>query len=551
MSPSQQRQRQFEEAVTSHLGGRSARITKNFGFSNSARVVEGGLFACTSNLATHSKKLANGSAGKTEPYVFLCVLTFPPQNEVYFAIVVDREADKVNRGLEKLYREGVKRNSQLVASGEKPGSISNNVKFYVTSDGHIYFHNYDFRDSLIPQPGEPALDRDCMAQIDSIQFSIWPPSASAQRGLLARDFVGYLGTLIGRSKVHEIPVWTSETAFHESMCRMPIDIPVSEIEQAVEKLGGFYPHGQVRRFHGAMNFLSHKHFVILSGLSGTGKTQLAIKYARAVHGLANEEPDPLLFICPVRPEWTDPTGLIGYYDLLTDRYIVPTFLSAILVATAHPNSPVFVVLDELNLARVEYYLSDVLSCIETGSPLQLHSNNVPLEGTTGTPIRAEIPIPKNLFVVGTINIDETTNPISDKVLDRASVIEMSTVDLDGFLVQLEGRESELGTAVKQARSVLMPVHELLQQHGLGFGYRLIEEFVRYHAFCDDKLPSDPHEVTDHLLVQKVLVKLRGTDRQRALLAGLEQIVSDLPLSRACIQHLQNDLDEFGSFQAMR
>jgi 5-methylcytosine-specific restriction protein B len=64
-----------------------------------------------------------------------------------------------------------------------------------------------------------------------------------------------------------------------------------------------------------MNFLLHKHFVILAGLSGTGKTLLAIKYARAVHGFGLNVPDPFLFVCPVRPEWTDPTGLTGYYVL--------------------------------------------------------------------------------------------------------------------------------------------------------------------------------------------------------------------------------------------
>ena len=71
------------------------------------------------------------------------------------------------------------------------------------------------------------------------------------------------------------------------MQRMPSTIPVNEIEAAIAQLGGHYPSGEVRRFHAALNFLSHKHFVILSGLSGTGKTQLALKYARAIHGLTN------------------------------------------------------------------------------------------------------------------------------------------------------------------------------------------------------------------------------------------------------------------------
>jgi hypothetical protein len=391
-----------------------------------------------------------------------------------------------------------------------------------------------------------------MARIDSVLFAIWPPSASARRSLLARDFVGYLGSLVGREKIHELPVWTDIATLGPAMRRMPATIPIAEIEDAVTALGGFYPNGEVRRLHAALNFLDHKHFVILSGLSGTGKTQLALKYARAVHGLTSSTaPDPLIFECPVRPEWTDPTGLTGYFDVLTNRYVVPTFLEAVLVATAHRESPVFVILDEMNLARVEYYLSDVLSCMETQGALQLHSNGVPLEGTTGASIRAEMPLPPNLFIVGTINVDETTSPVSDKVLDRASVIDMSTVDVTGFLASLESRDPLLKAACAAVEPKLTEIHGLMQRHGLGFGYRLIEEFVRYHAFDAEYLKNLPDEVTDQLLVQKVLVKLRGAEKQRTLLTGLEKACAGLSRSQSYIRKLLSDLDDFGSFQAMR
>ena len=155
----------------------------------------------------------------------------------------------------------------------------------------------------------------------------------------------------------------------------------------------------------------------------------------------------------MRPEWTDPTGLTGYYDVLSNRYVVPPFLEAVLLATAYPDSPVFVVLDEMNLARVEYYFSDVLSAIETGEALLLHANSVPLEGTTGTSIRAELPLPPNLYITGTVNVDETTNAVSDKVLDRAVVIDMSAVDLAGFLAGLETREPSLARRAPPARPV--------------------------------------------------------------------------------------------------
>jgi 5-methylcytosine-specific restriction protein B len=543
------RQRQFKEKISSLAGIRpDARVAENFGFSNSARVLEGGLFACTNNLQTYSRNLVDEIARAVSQFVFLCVLTFPPQDEVYFAIVVGQEAAKVNRGLVKLAREVEARNTAARAAGRTPSSINNNVKFYITTNGNIYFHNTDFLNKI----EEATLDPDCLARVDDIWFSIWPPAISARRSLLAREFVGYLGNLVGPKNVHELTVWPDETTVSAAMRRMPATIPIGEIEASVKALGGFYPGGEIRRFHAAMNFLEKKHFVILSGLSGTGKTQLALKYARAVHGVStNEAKDPLLFVCPVRPEWTDPTGLTGYYDVLSNRYVVPQFLEAVLVATAHRESPVFVVLDEMNLARVEHYFSDVLSCIETGEPLQLHSNSVPIEGSTGTSIIPAIPVPSNLYITGTVNVDETTNPVSNKVLDRAIVIDMSNVDLAGFLADLEERETKLKNARAAAEPRLVAVQALMAPQGLGFGYRVAEEVLRYHAFATETLKAQPDAVIDDLMVQKVLVKLRGSETQRKLLTDLTSTLASLPKSEAFLRRLTDDLTEFGSFQATR
>lgn len=544
-----ERQKQFKQAIRELPAvDPKARIAENFGFSNSSRVLPGGLFACTNNIATYTEKLIHDSTTAVDQFVFMCVLTFPPQDEVYFAIVVNTGASHLNKGLIRLAGEVQARNAQLVASGKKPGSINNNVKFYITSKGHLFFDN-----EFIDEINEDSLDADCLVAIDRVFFAIYPPTVSARRSLLAREFVGYIGNLIGAEKAYEINVWPDENALGPGMRRMPHTIPVADIERAVEALGGFYPGKTVGRFHAALNFLPQKHFVILSGLSGTGKTQLALKYARAVHDVkTSEAPDPLLFVCPVRPEWTDPTGLTGYYDQLSDRYVVPPFLEAILVATAHRDSPVFVVLDEMNLARVEYYFSDVLSCIESRHQLQLHSSGVPLEGTTGTSIRAALPVPPNLFIIGTINIDETTNPVSDKVLDRASVIDMSTVDLQGFLDALERRTApDLTTACSACGPKLLEVQNLLTPYGLGFGYRLAEEAVRYHAFAAQHLGTATGEIIDDLMVQKILVKLRGAERQRPLLTALGKALAACPRATEMLARLTHDLDEYGSFQASR
>jgi 5-methylcytosine-specific restriction protein B len=560
-----ERQKQFLDAAQLRFGTNKklTRVSKLFGVSNSAKIVEGGLQIGVANLV--------GANEATEAVIFAGVLKFPPEDEVYFAILVRKDRANLVTRLAKMILQGAaakgvigdqdakgdaEEEAQEEAQEEAAESVrpfkysdrNNNVAIYLAKNGRLLLRNSGFWDSLDFDltPFGPAVE------LDEIVVSLYPPTASARRSLLAREFIGWLGTLAGPEKIHELPVWDDAGIVSAAMRRMPSTIALPDIEAGVLALGGHYPHGEVRRFHAALNFLSHKHFVILSGISGTGKTQLALKYARAVHGVTtNTEADPLIFECPVRPEWTDPTGLTGYYDVLTNRYVVPTFLEAVLVATAHRDSPVFVVLDEMNLARVEYYLSDVLSCIETQGALQLHSSNVPLEGTTGTSIRAALPFPQNLFIIGTINVDETTNPVSDKVLDRASVIDMSLVDLPGFLVSLEARNPNLTAARAVSEPKLAEVHQLMQKHGLGFGYRLIEEFVRYHAFDAAHLNSSSNDVTDELLVQKVLVKLRGAERQRSLLTSLEKVCQELPRTRVYLQKLLGDLNDYGSFQAMR
>ncbi|HEY4808719.1 MAG TPA: hypothetical protein VIH81_13400 [Roseiarcus sp.] len=553
-----ERQRRFVEAVRKHYGATQlTRVSRLFGVSNSAKIIEGGIQLGVPNL---------DNAKGEDAFVFACVLKFPPEDEVYFAVLVRSSRAQLFTRLADMKALG----AAAKAKGEKatesegddeedagesspPASMkysarNNLVVVYIAADGKVYLRNAGFWSSLKMDltPFAPAVE------VDAIDVAVYPPSVSAQRSLLARDFVGYLGGLIGREKVHEIAVWPDESMVSAAMRRMPATIPIADIEASVKALGGFYPGGEIPRFHAGINFLEKKHFVILSGLSGTGKTQLSLKYARAVHGLgSNDAKDPLLFVVPVRPEWTDPTGLTGYYDVLSNRYVVPPFLEAVLVATAHRESPVFVVLDEMNLARVEHYFSDVLSCIETGEPLQLHSNSVPIEGITGTSIIAAIPLPANLYITGTINVDETTNPVSSKVLDRAVVIEMSDVQLAGYLAELAAGDATLQEARAAAEPRLLAVQALLVPHGLGFGYRVASEAVRYLAFTRTHLSAAPDAMLDDVMVQKILVKLRGSETQRRLLSDLAAALAGLPKSEALLRRLADDLTEFGSFQVAR
>lgn len=141
------------------------------------------------------------------------------------------------------------------------------------------------------------------------------------------------------------------------------DFNLSAILSNVRESPFTYPDAIVRDFHLNLTSLEDKHFVILNGISGTGKTRLCLLYANAVYGKTYDAMNPYLKVIPVRPDWTDSTSLFGYYSALEKRYVRTPFLNAVLQAIQE-GKPMFIVLDEMNLARVEYYLSDYLGLAE-------------------------------------------------------------------------------------------------------------------------------------------------------------------------------------------
>lgn len=265
----------------------------------------------------------------------------------------------------------------------------------------------------------------------------------------------------------------------------------------------------------------------------------------------------------VRPDWTDNRGLLGFYNPLTRQYVTTPFLRLLLAADAEANRamaenraphPFFVLLDEMNLARVEHYFSDILSAMESvgdeedpnAGKLHLH-DELDLEEGESEDAAGAVPrwlrIPPNVFFVGTVNVDESTYMFSPKVLDRAFTIEFNAVDLTGLdkaiddggeldLVRWDGhlrppahpgradwrwlmthRDGVLG---KQ----LVALHDLLAGAGRHFGYRVACEISRFVRLAIDLAPAEEsaafaaaRAAMDLAILQKVLVKLAGTQAE--------------------------------------
>ncbi|WP_419939457.1 hypothetical protein [Candidatus Palauibacter sp.] len=259
-------------------------------------------------------------------------------------------------------------------------------------------------------------------------------------------------------------------------------------------------------------------------------------------------------VVPVRPDWVDNRGLLGYFNPLSNEYSTTPFLSLLLEAQAEEERaekeerdphPFFVVLDEMNLARVEHYFSDFLSALESGEPIPLHESEEVEEGRTesGPVVPRQLRVPSNVFFTGTVNVDETTYMFSPKVLDRAFTIEFDRVDLDGFTtgihadeeagLSLDGGDGELRLTPyrKPGRDdwrkfsqlhdgrfhrTLLELHGILEEEHRHFGYRVANEIARFVDLAHEQSADGEaaaEAAFDLALLQKVLPKFHGTQQE--------------------------------------
>lgn len=293
-----------------------------------------------------------------------------------------------------------------------------------------------------------------------------------------------------------------------------------------------------------------RHFAVLTGLSGTGKTRLAIEYAKALIGPTDTSNDRLCTIA-VQPGWHDPTPLLGYVNPLGEnRYTATEFVRFLMRAAKNDSQPHVCVLDEMNLSHPEQYLAPILSAMELDDGrIKLHGGDA---GDTGVP--PSIRYPGNLVLIGTVNMDETTMGISDKVLDRAFTLEFWDVKVDrwpgwaGSTLDDQDKES-----VKEVLAHLMAA---LSPARLHFGWRVIEEVVRFmEQRQTQRAVLSVGAALDRVLYAKVLPKLRGDDapRVRSALDGCKAALAErnLSLSAAKVEELIDDLNQVGSFRFWR
>lgn len=301
-----------------------------------------------------------------------------------------------------------------------------------------------------------------------------------------------------------------------------------------------------------------KRFLILTGLAGSGKTKLAQALAHwltpdqklvdpAATGQGNSS-SPFHKVVPVGADWSGSENILGYADgLQMNHYVARPTLDLILRAADHADVPHFLILDEMNLSHVERYFADVLSMIESDEGLELYSGDLD-RPDTWRKTSASIPVPpklkrlpENLFVIGTVNVDETTYMFSPKVLDRANVIEfrMEAGELVKFLSnpakpdlsKLDGKGASFRKAFVEAAKnpVAIPAgvravydaemllfFQVLQAHGAEFGYRTAYEatrFIHFYKLLGNHTDGDAAwfpGAFDCVVLQKLLPKLHGS-----------------------------------------
>ncbi len=329
------------------------------------------------------------------------------------------------------------------------------------------------------------------------------------------DRVGY-DIRLDYTEVPKIEYPSSKLTPHETL---------EHISKYIAAHGFSFPDKQIENLYLS---LRSKPFVLLAGISGTGKTRLAQLFAEAIGAE--------FVLIPVHPEWNDNSDLVGYCDL-HGRFQPGRLTMFIEQARQNIHTPHIVCLDEMNLARVEHYFSDFLSIVETRYH---HDNSIATFPLLDTSMMTEedaarfsnFVFPENVYVVGTVNMDETTHPFSRKVLDRANTIEFTDVRLPFTISTNRAEPLELPNSFLRADfitlndlyghdpeffdgviSKLSDLNARLNKGNFHIGYRVRDEicfYMHYKRTIAELLTEN--DAFDFQICQKILPRIQGSSQ---------------------------------------
>lgn len=326
-----------------------------------------------------------------------------------------------------------------------------------------------------------------------------------------------------------------EEVVSENMDNLSTNEKINKIKSYIKAQGFTYPDNLIENFYLS---LKTKPFVLLAGISGTGKTKLVQLFAEAIGCTSKNERFKLI---SVKPDWNDSADLLGYSNIRGDFQPGP-ILETIKKAKDNPQYPYIVCLDEMNLARVEYYFSDFLSKMETryydGDKIKtdkIFSKNAfdDRDTTNALSKYGNLYLPDNLYIIGTVNMDETTHPFSKKVLDRANTIEFNQIELTAFLeedytsyndenlelsneflktnyLKLKDMLPEKNTRIKDITEELTELNQILEIANLQIGYRIRDEINFYIIEALEKDLINKDIAFDKEILQKVLPRIQGS-----------------------------------------
>jgi len=294
----------------------------------------------------------------------------------------------------------------------------------------------------------------------------------------------------------------------------------TEIRQLIGSTGLYYRAEDIRSFMGG---LAACRLHILQGISGTGKTSLPLAFAKVMQWGSD--------LCEVQSGWRDRNDLLGYFNTFEKKFYESDFLKALYKAAtpAYRHLPFFIILDEMNLSHPEHYFADFLSALEKRDEEKSVSlPNAPLadNGPAGLIDRGRrMPIPPNVWFIGTANQDETTKDFADKTYDRSHIMEFprhreqfepKLPNIPPGKISFEQMQVAFGIAVKQhaakaeecIRILDGKLRRPLEDMEIGWGNRLEAQLRRYIPVLV-ACGGDISEGLDSILARKLLRKLKG------------------------------------------